>query len=233
MSSGATIVTWAAWKLLQPHPVEADRPVPWPFVLAVTLVLTTLYFDAVLTKLASQMWRNGTAVWVANFIPYVARFKVPHVFESQAMSTFLTYATFVYEGLFPLILLRPLRKAWALAGIALHLGITLLLPLTYFGLVMCAPVLLYLGDFQGAPATPLPPTGGGWRRRAYPALLGVYSALILVAYSDMKLQYLPKDPLCRFLGVAPTGVYSRSAAGTSPARSRSTSPPAGGSRSPT
>jgi hypothetical protein len=191
-------------------PAEADRPVPWPFVLLVTLVMTGMYLDSVWTKLTSSMWTNGTALWTANFVPYVAGMKLPLFLQSKWMSIVGSYVTIGYEGLFPLVLLRPLRKPWVLTGLLLHLGIAIFLPLTYFGLIMIAILALYLGAFQDPVPGPWPPLARALDRRAYGVVCALFALLVIRCYVHMKQGGNRRDAVTRMVGVHPTGVYANS-----------------------
>jgi hypothetical protein len=116
----------------------------------------------------------------------------------RVVSEFMTYATIAYEALFILILIPRLRLVFALIGIALHLGIAVFLPLTYFGLIMTAPLLLFLGPIEF-------PKG---KFTVYAKLCMAYCLIIVAAYSIMKYENSRANFLVYATGVHPTGVYA-------------------------
>ncbi|MDQ3979718.1 MAG: HTTM domain-containing protein [Actinomycetota bacterium] len=178
-----------------------DEQVPAPFVLAVATVLGVIYLDATVTKLRSEIWVNGSAVWMASFLPHVSERRLPSWLEVQPVLAVLTWVTLAYEALFPAILLRATRKVMVVLGIGLHLAIAALTPLPYFGLIMCAPLLLFMPVAHGA----RPPFSAQPR-------LGLatvtYCLLVVIAFAHMKTHDDQRGLLTSALGVHPTGVYA-------------------------
>ncbi|MBX7144913.1 MAG: hypothetical protein K1X79_10715 [Oligoflexia bacterium] len=177
------------------------------FSLLVVLVLTLVYFDATLTKLTSELWSKGLALWYASYIPYVCAWKLPFVVESQLLLKPMTYLVTAYELLFPLILFRRFRRIFLVSGIALHLSISILLPLTFFGMLMTAALCTFLDFRSGEPGTQRSQNCASGSARL---CAGVYATLLVYSFVMMKLHGNQRDALAVLLGVHPTGVYADS-----------------------
>jgi hypothetical protein len=189
-----------------------SEEIPSSFVIAVTVAMTLIYLDAIWTKLGSASWRNGTALWLAMYLPPFASWRLPG--DSAALYPVFqvaAYAVTLYEALFPLILLRPLRKVFVVSGCALHAGIAVLMPLKYFGLVMTAPLLMYLGVFQrerkgGAPARS-PELRLGPLVITYRALMTAYCLFFIASFTHAVLAG-NWNPAARALGYPTAGVFA-------------------------
>ncbi len=179
---------------------NAEHAIPFGFVVATVVAMYLIYFDSILTKMTSEIWKNGSAVWLSAYVPHVARLKLPIWISDPVVGSILSYGTIFYESLFFLILVPRLRLGFALLGLALHLGIAVALPLTYFGLIMAAPLLMFLGSRQQVRL----------KMTKYNVLCFGYCALAIVAYAIMKFENNRNSVLPLAMGVHPTGVYADS-----------------------
>lgn len=104
-----------------------------------------IYAYSGLEKLQYEQWWNGDALWYALSNPQIARWDLSWVCRYPAVLRLLGAATMLWELCFPvLVWVRPLRPSVLSWGIALHLGIAVLLRLPFFGAVMIASYALYL-----------------------------------------------------------------------------------------
>jgi hypothetical protein len=205
-----------AWSLdALRHGVSRNERISPVFGGAVALVMTVIYFDSILTKLDAVIWRDGIAVWLATFVPYAAALRLPSWTQIGPLFKVFSYVTILYELLFPLVLVRPLRRAVVCVGLALHLGIAVLTPLRGFGLVMAAPLLLFIQRSDRADPPParddrhlVPVLRAVWHARLLPAMTVLYCLLVAATFVHMKSHGNARGELTRALGVSPTGVYA-------------------------
>lgn len=101
------------------------------------------YFVACLYKLQSEYWMNGTAIEkVANTQLFGNEFTAS---LPSSLLVFLTYLSFGYQLLFPvLVWVKPIKKWFLLLGITMHLAISFTLGLTEFGIIMIVAYILFL-----------------------------------------------------------------------------------------
>ncbi len=115
----------------RPSPLEI---VPAWFSLSLLLCIEIVYGPSVIYKLRSTIWREGLAVWLPVTLPHFSAGRLPRSLESAVALQALGYLTLVFEVLFPLVLLRPLRRWMIVIGVGLHLGIAAFLPIPLFGI---------------------------------------------------------------------------------------------------
>ena len=93
-------------------------------VYSILLHLCLIYFVSGVHKIHSDVWFNGVATY---YILNIDRFCSPlnHYFSNNAfIIAFTTYATILFEILFPfLIWVKGTRKLFLISGILMHLGI--------------------------------------------------------------------------------------------------------------
>jgi hypothetical protein len=103
------------------------------------------YADSVLWKLGSHTWTTGLGFWRPAALPQLTRVDLGALLDNRALVLVLGYGILVFEGTFLILMwFRRLRLPLLALGMALHLGIALVFPLTVFGLLMSALMLLLL-----------------------------------------------------------------------------------------
>ena len=111
------------------------------WLLRIQVILS--YFVACLYKLQSEYWLDGSAIEkVANtqLFGYELTVSLP-----TGLLVSLTYISFVYQLLFPvLVWIKPIKKWFLLLGIGMHLAISFTLGLTEFGIIMIVAYVLFL-----------------------------------------------------------------------------------------
>jgi hypothetical protein len=103
------------------------------------------YVDSVLWKLGSHTWTSGLGFWRPAVLPQLTRVDLGPLLDNRTVVLVLGYGILVFEGTFLVLMwFRRLRLPLMALGMALHLGIALVFPLTVFGLLMTALMLLLL-----------------------------------------------------------------------------------------
>jgi hypothetical protein len=102
-----------------------------------------VYLDSVFYKLVSPMWRGGLGVWLPASLPHVAWHDLGPILDREWLVKGLGWLTLGFELLFlALMWWRPLRPLLLAVGLGLHLGITLVFPIPWFGLAASTVYLL-------------------------------------------------------------------------------------------
>ena len=122
---------------LEPQPI-------WPLRL-LQYQVCVIYLTAAMWKILDPTWRAGEALHyilnqnVFQRIPG----EIPTAFAP--VLTFLTYATILWEGLFTPAMLRPVtRRVFLLIGVAMHMGMWVLLDFGPFTLTMLTAYIAFI-----------------------------------------------------------------------------------------
>ena len=124
---------------------RAFQPI-WPLRLLRAQV-ALIYATSGLFKLLGPMWRDGSAVYYSTAQNVFGRFL--HVYalpvDLHWVFTALTYATLLWELSFPILLLNKVTRRVALVtGVAMHLGIWMLMEVGPFTWMMLASYVAFL-----------------------------------------------------------------------------------------
>ncbi|MEO8085338.1 MAG: DCC1-like thiol-disulfide oxidoreductase family protein [Bacteroidota bacterium] len=112
-----------------------------PLFLAVAFV----YFDSTLFKLLSPMWLRGLGLWLPASMPLDVNVDASPLLNSEFVSKFLGYLTFVFELAFLFTFwFKKFRIPLLIVGVGLHLGIVILFAIPWFGLGVAAIYLLLI-----------------------------------------------------------------------------------------
>lgn len=130
-----------SWLRKENRPFEE---VPFSFVAFFTIAVGLTYFDSVLFKMTSTLWKSGQMFWVASALPHVSTGLFPQALEINWFVKLMTYGALVFETFFVLILFKYVRPVFCLMGIVLHLGIALFMPIPHFGYGMAGLFFLYV-----------------------------------------------------------------------------------------
>lgn len=108
------------------------------YYLPVTICLSFLYFDSAIHKMFAEHWRNGLGVWLPAISPYyISALDLSWLLNSKPLQMTLGYAILIFQFTFAfLVFVRRCRVALLCFGVALHIGITLVLNIYPFGLGM-------------------------------------------------------------------------------------------------
>ena len=183
--------------------------IPFGLVICMLIIEVGVYYQAAMVKVGAISWTSGTAVWLANYIPYASEFRLPDFFQILFVSKLLSWAVIAYELFFILIIIKPFRRLFVLFGFFLHLGIAITTPLTLFGLMMIAPLMLFTKI-------------GSVKRRINESRVSFYKvsifsyALLLFIGSFYMIKYKKYDLVVnRIMGIHKNGYYGDGAFRTS------------------
>lgn len=124
---------------------DVPRRAPWALRL-LQLQICIVYLAAVYAKLVAETWRDGTALTYALRVELVQRFVPPErIVDSVLFSTAMTASTLAVELAIPLLVWSRRTRPWVIgAGIALHVGIHVMLQIGFFSLAMIAAYIAFL-----------------------------------------------------------------------------------------
>ncbi|MEE9424316.1 MAG: DCC1-like thiol-disulfide oxidoreductase family protein [Methylococcales bacterium] len=124
---------------------QPPRVVPiLSYLIVVLFSLELLYFDSFIHKLFAEHWLNGMGAWLPASMPYyISALDVSWLLNQKQFMQFVGYLILVFQACFVFIFFwRRTRVPILLIGSSFHLGITLLLNIYPFGLVMLVHYLL-------------------------------------------------------------------------------------------
>ena len=115
------------------------------------LLIIFIYLSSVYGRLSHSSWKDGVEVWFALAEPTASRLSEYLIETPDAIPSLLialvTWASFMYEALFPGFLLMNKYRTWLLmVGVSFHLGLALFIQLEVFTPVM---IFLLLNSIQG------------------------------------------------------------------------------------
>jgi hypothetical protein len=118
--------------------------VPWAQRL-IQLQICLIYIDTVMVKCTGTAWLNGTALHAVIFNEEVRRINIEFLAGYPILINFLTYAALAIEISLPFLLWsRTKRPGIIWGGVALHVGIMLLVNAPLFGEMMIAAYVLFM-----------------------------------------------------------------------------------------
>ncbi|GGO00603.1 hypothetical protein GCM10010116_00920 [Microbispora rosea subsp. aerata] len=176
------------WHWQAPAPSGGSRSlvaslVAWSAVLVIRLQVAGLYFQASVSKLGREEWADGTALyyWLSDpqfGAPSWMSAVLDPVLRDPLGVTALTWGPLVIEFAIALGLVVG-RRAWPYflaGGVALHLGIAVLMGLTSFATTMIACLVLHLRPVERPFASPYRPAV--WLPRGFLGAVGTKAARV-------------------------------------------------------
>jgi hypothetical protein len=126
----------------------STRPVPRLFQNAILFqVAGLMYIDSTLYKLASPFWIHGLGFWLPASFPSFTTFDWNFVLNQRELVLFAGYLALFFEFIWIFIFWIPRVRIYLfLIGVVLHLGIAIVLPLPFFGLLMVALFINFFPD---------------------------------------------------------------------------------------
>jgi hypothetical protein len=117
----------------------------WALIVQVCIV----YFYSALAKWNDADWVSGEAIHLVNQARHYSNwFLVRNASSVHAISVFLTYFVLLYQSAFPLFVFLPRVKKYFLhLGVLMHLYISFVMGLFFFGLIMALTYVLFY-DFE-------------------------------------------------------------------------------------
>jgi len=120
--------------------------VPGTFVLLIQLMIILMYAYASFAKINDPTWLDGEALYAATKSPiYGKRNFLSKLFDSKFLLLFTSKIIMSYQFFAILFLsLSDTKEAYALIGVAIHLGMSLTMHLGYFPYIMILALLSFL-----------------------------------------------------------------------------------------
>ncbi len=115
-------------------------------VLAIALQVVVLYATSGLMKAYGDRWHHGTAMYYISQVEWFSLPALRELFKNPVITTVATYAPIVYQILFPIAMISPVKLPWIAAGVAFHLGIAVFMGLITFSTVMIGLELFLISD---------------------------------------------------------------------------------------
>lgn len=119
-------------------------------VLAIALQVVVLYATSGFMKAYGDRWHHGTAMYYISQVEWFSLPAVRELFKNPVITTVATYAPMLYQMLFPIAMISPVKLPWIAAGIAFHLGIAVFMGLITFSTVMIGLELFLISDSEYA-----------------------------------------------------------------------------------
>lgn len=119
-------------------------------VLAITLQLVVLYATSGLLKVSGEKWGNGVALYYISQVEWFSLPAVQQLFLNPLIVTMATYVPMLYQVLFPIAIISPIKLPWLAVGISFHIGIAIVMGLVTFSAVMIGLELFLISDTEYA-----------------------------------------------------------------------------------
>ena len=107
-----------------------------------------VYFDSVLYKFGSDIWQYGLGVWLPASYPHATwNPNLTWLLDNRSLVTALSHLTLLFELLFVFLFwFKRCHSILLIVGLGLHIGITAVFPIPWFGATMIAFYCLLLPD---------------------------------------------------------------------------------------
>jgi hypothetical protein len=119
-------------------------------VLAIGLQVAVMYAESGLIKAYGEKWQHGTAMYYVSQLEWMFLRPAREWFKDPLLTTMGTYVSLLYEILFPVAIVSPIKLGWLGFGLLLHLAIGILMGLTTFSIVMIGLLLFFISDAEYA-----------------------------------------------------------------------------------
>jgi predicted DCC family thiol-disulfide oxidoreductase YuxK len=107
--------------------------------------IALVYVDSVFWKLDSPMWMAGLGVWLPASLPQAVWYDYSPILDREWLARGLGYMTLVFEAVFIFLMwIEAAAIPLAIVGLGLHLGITAVFPIPWFGLLVTTIYLLVI-----------------------------------------------------------------------------------------
>lgn len=111
----------------------------------VQVQLCLVYWAASGMKLNGHTWLEGTAIFYTTQLLQFQRFSVPYVLDHLWTSRLMSWATLLFEGVFPILIwIKEFRYLLLAVGVIFHLGMDWVLVIPLFQEVMIACYICFI-----------------------------------------------------------------------------------------
>jgi len=113
----------------------------------VQLQVCIIYAYSGLDKARGPMWWAGESLWGVLANPQLTRFDFTFFAQWPLLVVIFTYSTLAWEIYFPvLVWSKTFKNFMLLFGVALHVGIALMINIPFFGLLMIVSYIVFLDN---------------------------------------------------------------------------------------
>ena len=113
----------------------------------IQLQVCVIYAYSGLDKVRGAQWWAGEALWGVLANAQLARFDFSVFAHFPILVTALTYSTLAWEIYFPVLIWNRVLKPWMLGfGVALHVGISVMINIPFFGVLMMLSYIVFCED---------------------------------------------------------------------------------------
>jgi predicted DCC family thiol-disulfide oxidoreductase YuxK len=120
-------------------PIPGPATVSFVYTVFPILALGLMYWDSMLWKATSPMYRHGLGFWLPASLPQNTFFDISPLLGPELLMRMMGYGVLLFEGTFLfLVWFRRLRFPLVLAGMGFHAGIMVAYPIPLFSLQMIA-----------------------------------------------------------------------------------------------
>ena len=117
----------------------------WHYFFPIAVSLGFVYFDSIFFKLASYNWTHGLGMWLPASLSMATHVDATPFLNLKWMSIGLGFITVIFEFAFLFtFFMKRFRIPLLVVGLGLHLGITIIFPIPWFGLTALAVYLLMM-----------------------------------------------------------------------------------------
>jgi hypothetical protein len=117
-------------------------------VLAIAAQVVVVYTNSGLMKAYGEKWQHGTALYYISQFESLSLPAMREMFKDPLITTVATYGSLLYEVLFAVAIISPLKLPWLAFGIVFHIGIAVFLGLITFSMVMVGLLLFFVSDAE-------------------------------------------------------------------------------------
>lgn len=112
---------------------------------ALIVQVCVVYFYSALAKWYDADWVSGEAIHLVNQARHYSNwFLVKNAGTIHGISVFFTYLVLIYQSIFPVFVFLPkVKRYFLLIGIFMHLYISFVMGLFFFGLIMALTYVLF------------------------------------------------------------------------------------------
>ncbi len=115
-------------------------------VLAIAVQVVVLYATSGLMKAYGERWHHGTALYYVSQVEWFSLPGAREIFKNSLVVTTASYGSVLWEVLFPLAMISPLKLLWLSLGIAFHVSIAGFMGLITFSTAMIGLELFLITD---------------------------------------------------------------------------------------
>ena len=115
-------------------------------ILAITFQLAIIYFASGFAKAGGDLWQQGIAMYYISQVQWLMLPSSHYFLTNPWIVTLATYVPIIYQLLFPVAIISPVKLPWICFGILFHIAIAILMGMVSFSTVMIGLELFLISD---------------------------------------------------------------------------------------